>query len=264
MPQNSHDDSAITPIGVTDWRDTRQPFGIRDKDRLGHIYVIGKTGVGKSTLLMNMALSDISRGNGLAVIDPHGDVAETLLKYIPQSRVEDVIYFNPADLAFPIAFNPLKGIHPDYHHLVASGLVSAFKKIWADSWGPRMEHIFNFSLLTLLQYPDATLLDLQPLLTDPGFRKKTLSYVSNPLILSFWHHEFEKYSPSLKAEAIAPILNKTGQFLTSIPLRNIVGQKFRGFRMQEVMDGGKILIANLSKGPRDKLERVRHLSWEAS
>lgn len=238
----------LTPIGITNWRNQHHPFGIKDKDRLGHIYVIGKTGVGKSTLLLNMAVSDIQRGNGLCIIDPHGDIAETILNYIPQERLQDVIYFNPKDYDYPIAFNPLKAVHPNYHHLVASGLISTFKKIWADSWGPRLEYILRFSLLTLLEYPDATLLDIQPLLTDVFFRNKLLSYVTNAHTLSFWRNEFEKYSPALRAEAITPILNKTGVFLTSPPLRNIVGQKTNAFSMQKVLDEGKILIANLSKG----------------
>lgn len=237
-----------TPIGITNWRNQRQPFGIKDADRLGHIYVIGKTGTGKSTLLLNMAVSDIEKGKGLCIIDPHGDIAENLLNYIPKERIPDVIYFNPKDYSYPVGFNPLKAVHPDYQHLVASGLVSTFKKIWMDSWGPRLEYILRFSILTLLEYPDATLLDIQPLLTDILFRNKVLSYVTNQHTLAFWKNEFDKYSPALRAEAITPILNKTGVFLTSIPLRNTVGQKINGFRMQEVLDNGKILIANLSKG----------------
>ena len=237
-----------TPIGITNWRNDNQPFYIKDTDRLGHIYVIGKTGVGKSTLLLTMAISDVQNGKGICIIDPHGDIAEGILAHIPEHRLNDVIYFNPKDIAYPIAFNPLKGIHPNYHHLVASGLISTFKKIWADSWGPRLEYILRFSLLTLLEYPHATLLDIQPLLTDSTYRNTILTYVTNPHTRSFWRNEFEKYTPSLRAEAITPILNKTGVFLTSIPLRNIVGQQTRSFKMQEVMDGGKILIANLSKG----------------
>ncbi|HYD21231.1 MAG TPA: type IV secretory system conjugative DNA transfer family protein, partial [Flavipsychrobacter sp.] len=149
---------------------------------------------------------------------------------------------------FPISFNPLKGVHPTYHHLVASGLIGTMKKIWADSWGPRMEHILRFSLLTLLHHPDATLLDIQPLLTDDSFRGHVLSYVKEQSILLFWAGEFDKYNKALKAEVIAPILNKVGLFSASLPLRLTVGQKTRSFRMQEVMDGRKILIANLSKG----------------
>ena len=240
--------SDITPIGITNFRNTNQRFGIKDHDRLQHIYVIGKSGTGKSTLLENMALSDIRRGNGLCVIDPHGDIAEDILKHIPEGRKQDLIYFNATEDVNPIAFNPLKGVHPKYHHLVASGLVSTFKKIWSDSWGPRMEYILRFTLLTLLCMPDATLLDIQPLLTDADFRERALSYCTDEHILAFWNKEYERYAPRLRAEMISPILNKTGLFITSTPLRNIVGQKTSGFRLQQVLDTGKILIVNLSKG----------------
>src|SRR6185295_943357 len=231
--------SEITPIGITNFRNTNKRFGIKDKDRLGHIYVIGKTGVGKSTLLENMAISDIERGKGLGVIDPHGDIAEDILKYIPEHRKKDLIYFDATNTAQPIAFNPLHGIHQSYHHLVASGLVSTFKKIWADSWGPRLEYILRFVLLTLLQIPDATLLDIQPLLVNPDYRKPLLHFITDDHLLSFWRNEYEKYSPQLRAEAISPILNKTGLFQTSLPLRKIVGQKTTKFRMQQVLDEGK-------------------------
>ena len=237
----------ITYIGVTNYRNQRKKFGIKDKDRLRHIYVIGQTGVGKSTLLENMAISDIERGNGLCVIDPHGDIAEDLLKYIPEHRKKDLIYFNPAEV-HPVAFNPLSNVNQKYHHLVASGLISTFKKIWADSWGPRMEYILRFSLLTLLEYPGATLLDIQPLLTDADFRKNVLGYTDNPAIHAFWKNEFNAYSARLRSEAISPILNKTGLFLTCTPLKNIVGQKESSFKMAQAMDTGKILICNLSKG----------------
>ncbi len=242
------EEGGITPIGITNFRNIAKRFGIKDKDRLQHIYVIGKSGTGKSTLLENMAISDIDRGNGLCVIDPHGDIAEDILKYIPEGKKQDLIYFNATDQENPIAFNPLKGIHPKYHHLVASGIVSTFKKVWSESWGPRMEYILRFTLLTLLFVPDATLLDIQPLLTDKEVRAKALSYITDEHILSFWHNEFDKYSPTLRAEVISPILNKTGLFITCDPLRKIVGHKTNGFRLQQVLDTGKILIVNLSKG----------------
>ncbi len=238
----------ITPIGITNFRNTNQKFGIKDRDRLQHIYVIGKSGTGKSTLLENMAISDVERGNGLCIIDPHGDIAEDVMKYIPEGRLQDLIYFNATEQNNPIAFNPLKGIHPKYHHLVASGLVSTFKKIWSESWGPRMEYILRFTLLTLLCMPDATLLDIQPLLTNKEVRQRILSNVGDQHILSFWDNEFNKYSPTLRNEVIAPILNKTGLFITCDPLRNILGQKTNSLRLQQVLDSGKILIVNLSKG----------------
>lgn len=243
----SMEDYDITPIGYTTWRNQNIPFGIKDKDRLGHIYCIGKTGMGKSTLLQKMALSDITKGKGCGIIDPHGDVAKYLIERIPENRKKDLIYINPVDENV-IAFNPLHAIHPNYHSLVASGLISTFKKIWADSWGPRMEYILRFSLLTLLQYPYATLLDIQPLLTDKYFKEKVLEYVKDDYIFDFWRKEFDTYTSSFRNEVISPILNKMGVFISSKPLRNMLGKKVSGFRMSQVMDEQKILIANLSKG----------------
>ena len=241
-------ESDITPIGITNYRNTNQRFGIKDKDRLQHLYVLGKSGTGKSTLLKNMAISDIERGNGLCVVDPHSDIATDLIRYIPESRKQDLIYFDATDLDHPIAFNPLKAVHPKYHDLVASGLISTFRKIWGDSWGPRLEYILKYTLLTLLCVPNATLLDIQPLLTDANFRKNALRYVNEDHILAFWNNEFDKYTLRLRAEAIAPILNKTGLFITSNALRKIVGQKTNSFRLSQVLDQGKILIVNVSKG----------------
>ena len=239
---------AITPFAVTDYRDERRVFGIRQKDRRSHMYMIGKTGTGKSTLILNMLVSDIRSGRGAALIDPHGDLAEEVLNYIPENRIDDVIYFNPADLEYPVAFNPLEKVHPDYHHLVASGLISVFKKIWPEFWGPRLEHILRHSILTLLEYPDSSLLDLPRLLTDKDFRKIVLEHVKHQQVREFWFSEFEKYSAWLRSEAISPILNKVGQFLTSPMLRNIVGQKENTFDLRKLMDEGKILVVNLSKG----------------
>ncbi|GAI25868.1 unnamed protein product, partial [marine sediment metagenome] len=190
----------------------------------------------------------IKEKNGLALIDPHGDLAKDILDFIPKRRIKDVIYFNPADLDYPIAFNPLDKVHPDYHFLVASGLISVFKKIWSEFWGPRLEHILRNSLLTLLEYPKSTLLDIPKLLTDKEFRKEVLEGITNQQVREFWFSEFEKYSAWLRSEAISPILNKVGQFLTSLPIRNIVGQKENTFDLRKVMDEGKILIVNLAKG----------------
>ena len=243
----SMDDYDITPIGYTTWRNQNKPFGIKDKDRLGHIYCIGKTGMGKSTLLQKMALSDIQKGKGCGIIDPHGDVAKYLLERITENRKKDLVYINPVDENV-IAFNPLHAVHPNFHSLVASGLISTFRKIWSESWGPRMEYILRFSLLTLLQYPYATLLDIQPLLTDKQFKEKVLEYVKDDYILDFWRKEFDTYSPSFRNEVISPILNKMGVFVSSKPLRNMLGKQVSGFRMTQVMDESKILIANLSKG----------------
>ena len=246
--ENPQKNNPITPFAITDYRDIRQLFGIKRKNRRGHIYIIGKTGTGKSTLIENMTISDINNGYGVALIDPHGDMAEEILDYIPKKRIKDVIYFNPADLDNPIAFNPLEKVPKDFQHLVASGIVSTFKKIWSESWGPRLEHILRNALLSLLEYPNSTLLDLPKLLTDKDFRMNIISYVTHPQVREFWFSEFEKYSAWLKSEAVSPILNKIGQFLISIPLRNIVGQKENTFDIRQAMDEGKILIVNLAKG----------------
>lgn len=238
----------FTPIGKTDWRNTNQQFGIKDADRLQHIYVIGKTGVGKSTLLQTMAISDIQQGKGLAVMDPHGDIAENLLRYVPEARIKDVVYFNATDTEYPVAFNPLSKVDRDHQHLVLAGLIATFKKIWTDSWGPRLEYILRYTLLGLLSYPKATLLDIQPMLTNYDFRKKVLSYCTDREVHTFWHEEFDKYPPQLKAEAISPILNKTGLFVAIKPLRNIIGQVASSFQIRDILDHGKILICNLAKG----------------
>lgn len=240
-------DASTTPIGLTDWRDIRQPFGIRDADRLRHIYVIGKTGTGKSTLLQNMAISDIQKGKGICVIDPHGDIVESLLNYVPKGRIKDVIYFNATDIHAPTAFNPLYNIAPEHQHTIAGSLVSTFKKIWSDSWGPRLEYILTLSIRTLLCYPTATLLDVQPLLTLKEFRNEVLNYVKDVHIRSFWFNEFDKYPPTLRMDSISPVLNKVGVFAANPVLKGIVGQQ-GSITMQEIVDEGKILLCNFSKG----------------
>lgn len=238
----------VTAFAVTNWRDERLVFGIKEKDRQGHMYIIGKTGTGKSTLMKNMIISDIRRGNGLALVDPHGDLAEEILNHVPEGRIGDVIYFNPVDMERPYAINLLEKVNPDSRHLVASGLISAFKKFWSESWGPRLEHILRNAILALLEYPQSTLLDMPRFLTDKGFRRQVLEFVENRQVKEYWLMEFEKYSAIFKSEAVSPVLNKVGQFLTSIPLRNLVGQKESSIDFRKIMDEKKILIVNLSKG----------------
>jgi len=238
---------SITPIGITNYRNSNKLFGIKDADRFQHIYVIGKTGTGKSTLLKRMALEDIIRGNSVAIIDPHGDISKDLLEKVPEARKSDIVIFNPLD-PNTTTYNPLAGVSSSYHSLVASGLISSLRNIWSDSWGPRTEYILRFSILSLLWFPTATLLDIQKLLTQKEFRNSVLAFVGDEHILSFWKNEFEKYSPQLRNEVISPILNKIGLFASVTPLRHIFGDGKNNIKLQQVMDGGKVFIANLAKG----------------
>lgn len=212
------------------------------------MYLIGKTGMGKSTLLENMIISDIVNGKGLAVVDPHGDLVEKVLKFVPDNRINDVVYFNPSDGEYPIAFNIVESTNPEYKNLIASGLVGVFKKIWADSWGPRLEYILINSILALLDYPGSTLLGVTRLLVDKKYRKEIVSAIQDPVVKSFWVDEYANYSEKFRTEAIAPIQNKVGQFLSSSIIRNIVGQSKSTIDMRQIMDSGKILLMNLSKG----------------
>jgi hypothetical protein len=238
----------VTYIGITNYQSKHIRFGIKKKDRAGHIYCIGKTGTGKSTLLLNMAISDIHNGDGVAVIDPHGDLSNEILDYIPKERVKDIIYFNTTDIQYPIAFNPLHKIKAGDEYMVASTIVSALKKIWSDSWGPRLEHILRNTLLSLAYHPDSTLLDIVPMLTNFEFRRQVLYSVSDSAIHEFWQKEFEPLSQQLKNEFIAPIVNKVGLFATHPVLRYIVGQNHDAIDVASIMDTRKILVVNLSKG----------------
>lgn len=238
----------VTYIGATDARGKRQAFGIKAMDRAKHTYVIGKTGMGKSTLLENMAIQDIQHGNGLGFIDPHGSTAEKLLDYVPEDRINDVIYFAPFDMDHPIAFNVMEDVGYDKRHLVVSGLMSTFKKIWVDAWSSRMEYILTNVLLALLEYPDSTLLDVNKMLTNKAFRKKVIENVTDPIVKDFWTVEFAGYTDRYTQEATPAIQNKIGQFTSNPLIRNIVGQPKSSFDMREVLDDKKIFIANLSKG----------------
>lgn len=240
--------SDITYIGITNYQNKHLRFGIKEQDRSGHIYSIGKTGVGKSTLLLNMAISDIKNGKGVGIIDPHGDLAEAILDHIPKERIRDVIYFNPADTECPISFNPLSMVDATQQHIVASNLIATFKKMWADSWGPRLEHIFRNAVLSLLQYPQATLLDIQPLLTNADFRNEVIHHITDTALRTFWLTEFNPLSVQMKHEVVSPIVNKIGLFQTNPLIKNIVGGAASSFNMASVLNEQKIFIANLSKG----------------
>ncbi|MEX0650051.1 MAG: CxxC-x17-CxxC domain-containing protein [Candidatus Andersenbacteria bacterium] len=238
----------ITVVGQTNFRGQHRPFGIYPDDRRRHVYLIGKTGVGKTTLIENMIVQDIKNGKGLALVDPHGDVAEHLLDLIPPERINDVVYFDPADVNHPVAFNVLEAIDPEYKYLVASGLVSALKKMWADSWGPRLEYILRNTILALLDYPGSTMLGITRMLAEKSYRKKVVDSISDPVVKSFWVNEFANYNERFRSEAISPIQNKVGQFLSSSIIRNIVAQPKSTIDMKDIMDNGKILLINVSKG----------------
>jgi len=235
-------------LGQTNFRNQKRKFGIRKEDRRRHTYIIGKTGMGKSTLLLNMIVQDINNGNGVAVFDPHGDLVERILDRIPSSRINETIYFNPADTEYPIAFNPLYNPNNIPKHLVASGIVQVFKKIWIDSWGPRLEYILRNAILALLEQPGNTLLAIPRLLIDDRFRNKIIKQVKDPIIRNFWAVEYEQYPKVFKTETISPIQNKVGQFLSASIMRNILGQTKTKFDLLDVMDSGKILLLNLAKG----------------
>ncbi len=238
----------ITYFAETDARNRRVRFGIKAKDRTRHIYVIGKTGMGKSTMLENMAIQDIQTGEGMALIDPHGGTARKLLEYVPAHRVKDVVFFNPADLDNPISFNVLEDVEPDKRHFVAAGLMNTFKKIWQDAWSARMEYILGNTLLALLEYPGATLLSVNKMLTDKGYRQAVVDNVKDPSVRSFWVDEFAKYTDKFAAEATPAIQNKIGQFTSNPLIRNLIGQPKSSFDFRQMMDEKKIIIVNLAKG----------------
>ncbi|MFZ2522298.1 MAG: type IV secretion system DNA-binding domain-containing protein [Minisyncoccia bacterium] len=241
-------DNDITYFAETDARNKKVKFGIKAKDRLKHLYVIGKTGMGKSTLLENMAIQDIQSGNGLAVIDPHGSMAEKLLDYVPENRIDDVLYFAPFDLDYPISFNIMEDVGADKRHLVVAGLMATFEKIWADAWSARMAYILQNTLLALLEFPGATLLGVNRMYTDKNFRNQVVDNIKDVAVRSFWVDEFTKYTDRYTQEATPAIQNKIGQFASNPLIRNIIGQSKSSFNLRDIMDQKKILIMNLSKG----------------
>lgn len=241
------DNNDITLLGITDYKTDNIRFWIKKEDKFRHIYTIGKTGMWKSTLLSNMARSDMVTNNGLAVVDPHWDLIETLLEHVPSYRTNDVILFDVSDTNYPIWFNVFEYETDEEKNLIVSGIVSIFKKLYDNSWGPRLEYILRNVILSVIEYPNATLLHLNRMLTEKNFREEVLSYVKDPIVLKFRRSEFDKRTDKFRDEAIAPIVNKVWQFLSSTLMRNIFGQPKSKLKFRQLMDEGKILLINLSK-----------------
>lgn len=245
---NSAIDENISAFGLTNFRGINHQFGMLRSDRSRHAYIIGQTGAGKSGLLELFALSDIYHDQGYAVIDPHGDFAIDNMRFIPASRLDDVVYFNPADTAYPLGFNPLEVTNPAQKTNISSEVIGVLKRMFGDSWGPRLEYILRYTILALLDRPETTMLDITRMLTDKRFRKDTLTYCKDTVVLQFWNVEFASWNDRFQAEAIAPVLNKVGAFTANPVIRNIIGQPKSTFNIRQIMDEGKILIVNLSKG----------------
>ena len=239
---------SINFFGRTEYKNRATVFGIRREDRRKHVYIIGKTGSGKSTLIANMAINDMKNGEGMAIIDPHGDLCEILLNYIPKHRINDVCYFNPADTDHPIHLNLLEVKNPAHQELVASGILAIFQKLYGNSWGPRLEYILRNALLTITARPEATLADVPHLLTNREFRQKVISEITEPVLKRYWEDEFENMNEKLRNESITPILNKVGQFVQSPTIRRILESPHSSVNLEDIMNQGKIFIANLSQG----------------
>jgi CxxC-x17-CxxC domain-containing protein len=248
MPNTEFEANPVTLFAQTNFRNQQRRFGIKLDDRRRHMYILGKTGMGKTALLENMILSDIYAGHGCAYIDPHGDTAEKLIDFIPSWRINDVVYFNPADVDFPMGFNILETLNDGQKHLVGSGLMGVFKKIWPDVWSARMEYILLNCVLALLDFPGATLLGINRLLVDKEYRQRVIEKIRDPIVKTFWVAEFSSWSEKYATEAIAPVQNKVGQFLSASIIRNIAAQVKSSIIPRRIMDEQKIFIVNLSKG----------------
>src|SRR5262252_8644697 len=238
----------VIQFARVDFRRDHRTFGIKNEDRFSHIYIIGKTGTGKSTLIETMARQDLARGNGFALVDPHGDLAERIASRIPASRQADTIYFNPADAAQPYGYNPLRQVRQEFISLAASGLMEVLKKMWADSWGVRMEHILRNVLLALLEQTDATLSDVLRLLSDRNYRKKISRSLKNRTVRNFLQNEFERFTLGYRADGIAPFQNKIGAFLADPLLLRVLTQPEQDLHIRKIMDSGGVLLVNLAKG----------------
>lgn len=245
---NEEEHKLINFFGRTEYKNKTTTFGIKKEDRRKHMYIIGKTGTGKSTMIANMAINDMRNGEGLAVIDPHGDLCDVLLDFIPSFRINDVAYLDPSDINHPFHLNPLEIKNEQYRELISSGIVSIFHKLYHFSWGPRLEYILRNAILTLLHVPQSTLLQVPELLTNENYRARVVEKMGDQVLKNFWLNEFAKMSPQMRSEATSPILNKVGQFLSSQTIRNIVGHSASTIDLEAMMNEGKIVLVNLSQG----------------
>lgn len=245
---DEHHLEEIETLAETTFREHRRAFGIKSKDRRHHVYIIGKTGTGKSTLIKNMVIQDLRLNHGVALLDPHGDLVEDILNFIPKTRTNEVVYFNPADSKHPVAINILEAKGDEEKQLVASSLISVFRHMWKDFWGPRLEHILYNCVLALMDTPGQTLLGVYRMLVDDTFRKSIVANIKDPIVKMFWVEDYENYDSRFRKEIISPVQNKVGQLLTSPQMRNIVGQSKSSVDFGFVMDQKRILLANLSKG----------------
>lgn len=248
LPSEATSESGnVSLFAATNFRGQQIKFGITRADRGRHLYIIGQTGTGKSKLLNLLALSDIYHNQGMAIVDPHGDFATDMLQYIPEHRLKDVIYFNPTDRDFPIAFNPLEVYDETFKNDISSEMVGVLKRMF-DSWGPRLEYILRFTILALLDYPEATMLGITRMLTEKEFRKRVIKEIKDPVVKNFWVTEFASWNDKFANEAVAPVLNKVGAFTANPLVRNIIGQPKSRLDLRKIMDEGKILVVNLSRG----------------
>lgn len=243
-----HEKQRVTVFARTDFRGETREFGIRQRDRRSHLYALGKTGTGKSNLLETLICQDIAAGEGVALLDPHGDLVERVAERVPQERLADLIYLDVPSQTQSFGFNPVERVPPERRSLAASALVEVFKKIWADSWGPRLEHILRNAVFCLLEQPEATLGDIPRLLEDQAFRKRAAERVLNAQVRNFWLREYESYPARFRAEAIAPLQNKVGAFLADPILCRILSAPKSSFDLRRVIDERKILLVNLAKG----------------
>jgi len=239
----------VAIFGETNYQNERITFGIKQRDRRHHLYIIGKTGVGKSKLIELLVQSDLKVGNGVILLDPHGDLAQETLALVPKERIEDVVYFDPTDADYPIGFNPMFGVSRfEFKQNIAAGFISIFKKIFGLNWNERFEHVLRYTVLALLDYPASNILGIPRMLTDNLFRQSVIRYIGDPLVKKFWTTEFMTWNEQYANEAIVPIINRVGQFISNPLIRNIIGQSQSTFSFEEIINGGKIFIANLSIG----------------